>query len=57
MAISINWVKDYINLDGMDLKVLADKITKAGVNVESIETKRIDNVVVGYVEECEKHPD
>lgn len=57
MAISINWVKDYVNLDGMDLKVLADKITKAGVNVESIETKKIDNVVVGYVEECEKHPD
>ena len=36
MAISMNWVKDYVNLDGVDLSELATKITNAGVNVEHV---------------------
>lgn len=55
--ISLNWVKDYINLDGEDLKELAVKITKAGVNVEKVVTNHIDNLVVGEVVSCEMHPD
>ena len=34
--ISLNWVKDYIDLSGEDLKELAVKVTKAGVNVEKV---------------------
>ena len=34
--ISLEWVMDYINLDGEDLKLLAEKITKAGINVEKV---------------------
>ena len=55
--ISLNWVKDYVNLDGEDLKELAIKITKAGVNVEKVITNHIDNLVIGEVLECENHPD
>lgn len=55
--ISLNWVKDYIDLKGEDLKELAVKITKAGVNVEKVITNHIDNLVVGKVEECIMHPD
>ena len=55
--ISINWVKDYLDLEGEDLNELATKITKAGVNVESVISNHIDNLVVGYVEECYPHPD
>ena len=50
MAISMNWVKDYVDLEGVDLKDLANKITKAGVNVEGIISNKIDNLVIGYVE-------
>lgn len=57
MAISMNWVKDYVDLEGVDLKDLANKITKAGVNVEGIISNKIDNLVIGYVEECKMHPD
>ena len=32
--ISLNWVKDYIDLENEDLHELAVKVTKAGVNVE-----------------------
>lgn len=55
--ISLNWVKDYINLDGEDLKELATKITKAGINVEAVVSNHINNLVIGEVLECEMHPD
>ena len=32
--ISLDWVKDYIDLEDEDLKELAVKITNAGVNIE-----------------------
>ena len=34
--ISLNWIKDYVNLDGINLKDLAIDITKTGVNVEKV---------------------
>ena len=55
--ISLNWVKDYIDLQDEDLKELAVKVTKAGINVEKVVTNRIDNLVVGEVVECYPHPD
>ena len=55
--ISLNWVKDYIDLDGVDLKELATKVTKAGINVEAVITNHIDHLVVGEVVECVNHPD
>lgn len=55
--ISLNWVKDYVDLENEDLKELAVKITKAGVNIEQVITKRIDNLVIGEVIECINHPD
>ena len=55
--ISLNWVKDYIDIENEDLNELAVKITKAGVNVEKVISKRINNLVIGSVISCEAHPD
>ena len=55
--ISLNWVKDYIDLEGEDLNELANKITKAGINVEAVISNHIDNLVIGEVKECTPHPD
>lgn len=55
--ISLNWVKDYVNLDGEDLKELAVKITKAGVNVEKVVTNHINHLTIGQIIECVSHPD
>jgi len=55
--ISLNWIKDYIDIENEDLKELAVKITKAGVNVEKVITNHIDNLVIGEVLECALHPD
>ena len=55
--ISMNWVKDYIDLTGEDLKELAVKVTQAGINVENVITNHIDHLVIGEVVECVEHPD
>ncbi len=55
--ISLNWVKDYIDLEKEDLKELAVKITKAGINVEKVISNNIDNLIIGEVIECTNHPD
>ncbi len=55
--ISLEWVKDYIDISDQDLKELAVKITKAGINIEKVITNHIDNLVIGEVTECVMHPD
>ena len=55
--ISLEWVKDYVNLNDQDLKDLAVKVTRAGINVEKVVTNHIDNLVIGEVVECVEHPD
>ncbi len=57
MAISLNWINDYVNVKDVDYNDLANKITKAGINIEKISTSKIDNVVIGEVIECINHPD
>ena len=54
--ISLNWVKDYIDIENEDLKELAKKVTSAGINVEGVYSQHIDNLVIGEVVECNDHP-
>ena len=55
--ISMNWVKDYIDIKDENLEELANKVTKAGINVEHVIKTGIDNVVIGEVKTCIDHPD
>jgi len=57
MAISLNWINDYVDIKNEDVHELANKITKAGINVEKVEVFNIKNLVVGEVLECVMHPD
>lgn len=59
MLVSFNWLKKYVDLGNLTPEELAAKITKSGIEVEGIEyvAEKSTNVVVGYVESCEKHPD
>lgn len=57
MAISLNWVNDYVDIKNEDKVELANKITKAGINVEKVTVTNIDNLVVGEVVDCQNHPD
>ena len=55
--ISLEWVSEYIDIEGEDLKELARKITESGINVEKVITNHIDNLTIGEVVECVNHPD
>ena len=55
--ISLEWVKDYIDISDQDLEELAVKITEAGINVEKVITNHIDHLVIGKVVSCIDHPD
>src|SRR5574344_1484043 len=54
--ISLEWVNDYVDISHEDLKELATKITKAGVNIEKIVTNHIDNLVIGEIVDVVPHP-
>lgn len=58
MFVSYKWLQEYVDLTGITAKELADRITKSGIEVESVEVlnKGAKGVVVGHVLECEQHP-
>src|SRR5690625_4021982 len=58
MQVSLNWLKQYVDIDGYSPEELASKITKAGIEVDGISyvAEKSTNVVVGYVASCEQHP-
>lgn len=58
MKISLNWLKDYIDLSDISTNEIVDKITFAGLEVEEVidQAKNFRNFVVGFVKERKKHP-
>lgn len=59
MLVSMNWIRDFVNLDGIDLDALIKRFTLSTAEVEDIFHKGedISNVVVGEILTCEAHPD
>lgn len=58
MRLSYKWLSEYVDLHDIDVQTLADRLTSSGLEVEGIEPlARGTNLVVGYVEQCEAHPD
>ena len=59
MILSLNFVKDYIDLDkNLSVKDIAEAMTKAGNEYDSAQ-KLINatNLVIGEIKECKMHPD
>lgn len=59
MLVSLNWLKDYVHIGDLAPAELAEKITRSGIEVDAVidRSSGITNVVVGYVESKEKHPE
>ena len=59
MLVSLNWLKQYVNTQDLSNEELAERITRSGIEVDAIidRASGIQNVVVGYVESKEKHPE
>ncbi|UOQ46197.1 phenylalanine--tRNA ligase subunit beta [Halobacillus salinarum] len=58
MLVSLNWLKEYIDISDYTPEELAEIITKTGIEVESVEpiAEEASGVVVGHVRSCEQHP-
>ncbi|MFP3916848.1 phenylalanine--tRNA ligase subunit beta [Lysinibacillus telephonicus] len=59
MLVSLNWLKQYVDIDSLTPEELAEKITRSGIEVDAVidRSQGMTNVVVGYVVSKEKHPD
>ena len=59
MQISLNWLKTYIDLDGLSIEEICRHLTDLGLEVETVESKSPieGDVVVGKILEASPHPD
>lgn len=59
MLVSIKWLKEYVDIQGLAPADLGEKITRSGIEVDAVidRSHGITHVVVGYVKECVKHPE
>ena len=59
MFISLNWIKEFVDLDGIDIKELEKRFTLATAEIEGIEEKgkNIKNVFAGKILSVEEKPD
>ncbi len=57
MKVSLNWLKDYVDIQ-MDLKDLVNHLTMAGLEVEEVFYAGVgfEKVIVGEIESIQKHP-
>lgn len=59
MLVSIDWLKQYVNIQNLSPSELAEKITRSGIEVDAVidRSQGMTNIVVGHVLTKEKHPD
>lgn len=60
MLISINWIKDFVNLDGINIDDLIHKFSLSTAEVENeifYKGKDLSGVVVAEIKSVENHPD
>ncbi|TSB48006.1 phenylalanine--tRNA ligase subunit beta [Alkalicoccobacillus porphyridii] len=59
MLVSYNWLKEYVELDGIKATDVAEKMTRGGVEIDLVHVlnKGVSNIVTGYIHTCEPHPD
>ena len=59
MLISLNWLKQYIDLEGIEINELENALTMIGQEVEKIDRQgsNLDNIIVGQIIEKESHPE
>ena len=59
MIISLNWIKDFVNLDGIEVDELTKRFGLSTAEIEGVEFKgkEIDQVVVAEILSVENHPE
>src|SRR5690606_17908332 len=59
MLVSLKWLSQYVDISSLEANELAEKITRAGIEVDAVidRSQGMSNVVVGHVVSKEKHPE
>ena len=59
MFVSINWIKEYVDLSGLDIEKLIGSFTLATAEVEDVfyKGRDIENVVIGQILTVKDHPE
>ena len=59
MRVSINWIKDYVDLSGIEVDELVKRFNLSTAEIEGVEHKgeNIQNIVFGKILKIEKHPE
>ena len=58
MKISLSWIKEFVDLNGISTDEIVSHLTMSGLEVEDVvdQTKLYNNFIVGFVKETQKHP-
>jgi len=58
MYISLNWIKDFVDLDGLDVNDIVNKFTLSCAEVEDViyKGKDISGIITARIESIENHP-
>ena len=56
MKISYEWLRDFVDLDGVTPKEAAEALTRLGVEVESLTVTDVSEIIIGRVVEQKPHP-
>jgi len=58
MIVTKNWLDEWIDLSGVSTEKLLKTFNSIGLEVDRHEVIKVpDGVIIGYVEQCERHPD
>jgi len=58
MKISLNWINEFVDLKGIDIKEIVSRFSLTTAEIEGYEVKgaNIKGVVVGEIKTCQRHP-
>ena len=58
MQVSLEWLNEYVDLDGIEPELIAHKLTMSGLEVEEIEHKKANftNIITAKIMKIDNHP-
>lgn len=59
MLVSLKWLSQYVDIEGLEPEELAEKITRSGIEVEAVNhlSKGLKKLQIGQIKEATPHPD
>ena len=58
MKVTLNWIKEFLNIDKLDAAEVAEMLTMSGTEVEKVEyiSSKFNKIIIGQIKSFIKHP-